>query len=582
MKTDKYYPLAQIPLKNRKWPSKILGKAPVWCSVDLRDGNQALITPMDLRKKLSMFKLLCDIGVKEIEIGFPSSSDTEYEAVRTLIDKNLIPEDVYIQVLVQARPHLIRKTFSAIEGAKNVIVHFYNSTSELQRRVVFEKDMDGIIDMAVSGARLIRELAEKQREKYPEMNIRYEYSPESFTGTELSNSIEICDKVLEAFSADEKNKVIINLPSTVESSMPNLYADQIEYFCTHLKGRKNAVISLHPHNDRGTGVASAELGLLAGAERVEGTLFGNGERTGNVDIITLALNMYTQNIDCKLDFSDINHVKEIYESSTGMSVPQRQPYAGQLVFTAFSGSHQDAINKGRKYMRKHKTGKWEVPYLPIDPADIGRDYEPIIRINSQSGKGGVDFVMREFGFEMPKNMQVEFGRIVKLFCDENGRELSAKGIFDLFINEYRNVAGPYRLLSHSFVEEKLEYESLTRVRFSGALKYGENEAVKIDGIGAGPIEAFFNALRLNGINGYEFIDYSEHALICRGADARGCCYINLKAPDGRIYFGMGISHNINFASIKAILCAINRSLGKATVRIEKTPIFDENQLNGIF
>lgn len=556
MKTDKYYPLAEIPIKNRKWPTEILKKAPVWCSVDLRDGNQALITPMDLRKKLSMFKLLCDIGIKEIEVGFPSSSDTEYEVVRTLIDEHLIPDDVYIQVLVQARDHLIRKTFSAIEGAKNVIVHFYNSTSELQRRVVFQKDMDGITDIAVRGAKLIKDLSEKQRKKYPEMNIRYEYSPESFTGTELPNSIKICEKVLDVLSENENNKVIINLPSTVESSMPNLYADQIEYFCTHLKGRKNTIISLHPHNDRGTGVASAELGLLAGAERIEGTLFGNGERTGNVDIITLALNMYTQNIDCELDFSDINHIREVYENATGMRVPPRHPYAGQLVFTAFSGSHQDAINKGRKYMLKHKTGKWDVPYLPIDPADIGRDYEPIIRINSQSGKGGVDFVMREFGFKMPKNMQTEFGGIIKAFCDGNGRELSAKEIFDLFIKEYRNVAGPYRLLSHSFVEEKLEYESLTRVHFTGTLKYGLKEALKIDGIGSGPVEAFFNALRLNGIIGYEFIDYSEHALICKGADARGCCYINLKAPNGKIYFGMGISHNINFASVKAILLSL--------------------------
>lgn len=582
MKTNKYYPLKPIPLLNRKWPSMSLEKAPVWCSVDLRDGNQALITPMDLKNKLSMFKLLCEIGIKEIEVGFPSASDTEYEVVRTLIDENLIPDDVYIQVLVQARTHLIKKTFAAIEGAKNVIIHFYNSTSELQRRVVFEKDMNGIIDIAVNGARVIKDLAEKQHKKYPEMNIRYEYSPESFTGTELYNSIEICDRVLETLSADENNKVIINLPSTVESSMPNLYADQIEYFCTHLKGKKNAIISLHPHNDRGTGVASAELGILAGAERVEGTLFGNGERTGNVDLITLALNMYTQNIDCKLDFSDINRIREIYENATGMSVHPRQPYAGQLVFTAFSGSHQDAINKGRNYMLKHKTGKWDVPYLPIDPADIGRDYEPIIRINSQSGKGGVDFVMREFGFKMPKNMQAEFGQLVKVFCDENERELSAKEIFELFINEYRNVVGPYKLLSHSFVEEKLEHEALTRVHFSGTLKYGEKEPSKIDGIGAGPVEAFFNALSLGGVNGYKFVDYSEHALICKGADARGCCYINLKAPNGRIYFGMGISHNINFASVKAILCAINRSLEGDTLRKEKKSIFDENQFERIF
>ena len=371
MKTNKYIPFEPIDIPDRTWPSKTIKEAPVWCSVDLRDGNQALIDPMNLEQKLEMFKTLVDIGIKEIEVGFPSASETEYEILRTLIDGNYIPDDVTIQVLVQSREHLIKKTFEAVKGAKNVIIHFYNSTSTLQRKVVFKKDMPGIIDIAVNGARLIKKLSDELMET-SDINIRYEYSPESFTGTEMDNAVEICQRVLEELGATPENKVILNLPSTVEGSTPNGYADQIEYFCRHLKDRDSAVISLHPHNDRGTAVAAAELGLLAGAERIEGTLFGNGERTGNVDIVTLALNMYTQNVDCKLDFHDINHIKEVYEDATNMKVGPRQPYAGELVFTAFSGSHQDAINKGKAFMRENNPDKWEVPYLPIDPADVGR------------------------------------------------------------------------------------------------------------------------------------------------------------------------------------------------------------------
>ena len=415
----KYVPFKPIDIPNRTWPNKVITKAPIWCSVDLRDGNQALVDPMNLQEKLEFFKMLVDIGFKEIEVGFPSASETEYEILRTLIDNNLIPDDVTIQVLVQARPHLIKKTFEAIKGAKNVIVHFYNSTSTLQRKVVFKTDMQGVIDIAVEGAKLIKELTDKELEEYPDMNIRYEYSPESFTGTEIDNAIEICERVMDVMGATKENPIILNLPSTVECSTPNGYADQIEYFCTHMKNREAAIISLHPHNDRGTGVAGAELAMMAGADRVEGTVFGNGERTGNVDVVTIAMNMWTQGVDPELDFSNINKIKEVYERCTKMQVHPRHPYAGELVFTAFSGSHQDAINKGKIYMKESGTDLWEVPYLPIDPADVGREYEPIIRINSQSGKGGTAFILaNEYGIKMPKAMHPEFGAVVQKACDE--------------------------------------------------------------------------------------------------------------------------------------------------------------------
>lgn len=572
MKTNKYFPFEQINIPDRTWPNNTITKAPVWCSVDLRDGNQALIDPMNLNEKIEMFKTLVDVGIKEIEVGFPSASETEYEILRTLIDGNYIPDDVTIQVLVQSREHLIRKTFEAVKGAKNVIIHFYNSTSTLQRKVVFKKDMSGIIDIAVSGAKLIKTLTD-EISKTSDMNIRYEYSPESFTGTEMDNAVEICQRVLEELDAGPDNKVILNLPSTVEGSTPNGYADQIEYFCRHLKGRENAIISLHPHNDRGTAVAAAELGLLAGADRIEGTLFGNGERTGNVDMVTLALNMYTQNVDSGLDFSDINKVKEVFERTTKMKVGPRQPYAGELVFTAFSGSHQDAINKGKAYMRDSGSNKWEVPYLPIDPADVGREYEPIIRINSQSGKGGAAYIMQEFGFNMPKAMHPEFGAVVQAACDKKGKELKAKEVFDLFIEEYRNVCGPYKLLNHKFFEEKEENEALTKVHFMGTFKYNGDESTTIEGIGSGPVEAFFNAIATIGITGYKFVNYSEHA-ISVGADAKACSYIHLLAPDGHDVFGIGISHNINYASIKGILCAINRCQPNV-VREEQPSIFNK-------
>lgn len=550
----KYTSFPAIKMENRQWPNNIITKAPIWCSVDLRDGNQALVDPMNLEEKIIMFNTIVKMGYKEIEVGFPSASDTEYEILRALIDRNLIPDDVTIQVLVQAREHLIKKTFDAIRGAKNVIIHFYNSTSTLQRKVVFKKDMDGIIDIAVKGAQLIRELSEKESS---ESNIRFEYSPESFSGTEIENSILICQKVIETIGATPQKKIILNLPSTVQLSSPNHYADQIEYFCNNLPSRDSAIISVHPHNDRGTGVADAELAVLAGAQRVEGTLFGNGERTGNADLITLGLNLFTQGIDPKIDFSDLNNIKSIYENCTKMKVPERQPYAGELVFTAFSGSHQDAINKGYDHMKNSKPDYWEVPYLPIDPADLGRDYEPIIRINSQSGKGGSAFILQNyFGYEMPKSMHPEFGFIVQREADRIGKELSYQEIYNLFEIQYIKVNKPYTLKKHKIEESGQNGHSI--VKFEGIISYNDVEYT-ITGEGNGPIDAFFNGLSHLNLSNYEFVSYSEHAT-SKGSNAKAVAYIELKKPNGKHIFGVGIESNIDIASIKGILCAINRSI----------------------
>ena len=506
-------------------------------------------------------------------MGFPSASETEYEILRTLIDGHYIPDDVTIQVLVQARPHLIKKTFEAIDGAKNVIVHFYNSTSTLQRKVVFKTDMDGVIQIAVDGARLIYELTEEEKKRHPEMNIRFEYSPESFTGTEMDNAVEICRRVMEELHITKENPIILNLPSTVEGSSPNGYADQIEYFCRHLPNRDAAIISLHPHNDRGEGVAATELALMAGADRVEGTLFGNGERTGNVDVVTLALNMWTQGVDPQLDFHNINKIKEVYERCTKMQVPPRQPYAGELVFTAFSGSHQDAINKGKIYMEESGTPYWEIPYLPIDPADVGREYEPIIRINSQSGKGGTAFILaNNYGIKMPKSMHPEFSAVVQKACDEKGKELKAEEVFDLFQQEYRNVCGPYRLVNYKISEEKNEQDDLTHVHFSGELKYKDNAPVQIEGNGNGPVAAFCDAMNQTEVASYQFVDYSEHA-ISVGSDSKAISYIHLKNPQGKDIFGIGVSHNIGYASMKGIICAINR---------DQTDTMRDDTMPGIF
>ena len=549
--SKQYIPFQPLQWPNRQWPNKTITKAPIWCSVDLRDGNQALVTPMQLEEKLLMFKTLVDIGFKEIEVGFPSASETEYEILRTLIEGHHIPDDVTIQVLVQARPELIKKTFEAVKGAKNVIVHFYNSTSTLQRKVVFKEDMPGIIKIAVEGAKLIRQLTEEEIASSG-MNIRYEYSPESFTGTEIDFAIEICEAVMETLGATNENSIILNLPSTVEMSTPNTYADQIEYFCTKMKNREAAIISIHPHNDRGTGVAAAELALLGGADRIEGTLFGNGERTGNLDIVTVALNMYTQGVDPELDFSNILAIKKIYEACTKMKVPERQPYAGELAFTAFSGSHQDAIRKGYEYMAESDTPYWEVPYLPINPADLSREYEPVIRINSQSGKGGAAFVLQHaVGYRLPKEMHPEFGNIVKAASDAFGDELKEEQIVDLFNREYVEFDGKYKLASHSFLEQR-ELDGTTHTRFEGKIDVC-GDMKEVAGVGNGPIDSFFQALAGIGVEGYEFVNYHEHAI------SRGICYIELKIPGNGHIFGVGIDSNINVAALLGILCAINRA-----------------------
>lgn len=555
----KYKPFQPIELNDRTWPSQVIRKAPVWCSVDLRDGNQALVTPMNLEQKVEFFRMLTAIGFREIEVGFPASSETEYEILRTLIEEDLIPEGVTIQVLVQAREHLIRRTFQAIRGAKDVIVHFYNSTSTLQRKVVFETDMDGVIQIAVEGARLIRALTEELEQEQPGTRIRYEYSPESFSGTEVENSVKICDRILKELGATPENKVILNLPNTVEMCTPNTYADQIEYVCRNLRHRDCAVISLHPHNDRGTAVAATELGLMAGAERVEGTLFGNGERTGNVDIMNLAMNLYSQGVDPELNFSHMNHVRQVYEECTQMKVPPRHPYAGELVFTAFSGSHQDAINKGVNYMAKHGSPYWEVPYLPIDPADLGRQYEPVVRINSQSGKGGAAFVMQQaFGYHLPKAMHPEFGALVKEACERARRELNPGEVFAIFQKEYLDITHPYHLLTYRIFEENAGQGQVV-VDFEGIIRY-HHVNKEVAGRGNGPIDAFFNALRTLGLTDYEFVSYSEHA-VSTGADSKAVSYIQLR-HQGEVIFGVGMDSNISIASIKGIICAINRREAK--------------------
>lgn len=552
----KYVPFNRVSLPDRQWPDKIITKAPIWCSVDLRDGNQALVTPMGIDEKLKFFHTLVDVGFKEIEVGFPSASETEYEILRTLIEGGHIPDDVTVQVLVQAREELIRKTFEAVRGAKNVIIHFYNSTSTLQRKVVFGKDMEGITEIAVQGARLIKQLTEEEVARSG-MNIRYEYSPESFTGTEIDFSIAICEAVMAEMGATKEKPIIINLPSTVEMCTPNTYADQIEYFCRNMKNREAAIISIHPHNDRGTGVASAELALMAGADRIEGTLFGNGERTGNLDIVTVALNMFTQGVDPELDFTNILEIKKIYEECTRMRVPERQPYAGELAFTAFSGSHQDAIRKGYEYMKNSGTEYWEVPYLPINPADLHREYEPVIRINSQSGKGGAAFVLQQaVGYNLPKEMHPEFGNIVKAAADAYGDELSSKQIVELFQKEYIDLQGKYALQRHRFTELN-EADGTIHSRFEGSITIDGAEKY-ITGVGNGPIDSFFQALAGVGVTGYKFVNYHEHA-VSSGSDAQGICYIELKKVNGDHIFGAGIHANINVAALKGIICAINRA-----------------------
>lgn len=550
---EKYIPFVPQPIENRTWPDHTITKAPIWCSVDLRDGNQALVDPMNMEEKLALFHLLVDeIGVKEVEIGFPSASDTDFAICRALIEGGHIPDDVTIQVLVQARAHLIRRTFDAIQGARRVIFHFYNSTSTLQRQVVFRTDVAGVKKIAVDAADLIYEMA--QPVIASGMDLRFEYSPESFMGTEMDAAAEVCAAVLDHLHADEAHPVILNLPTTVENCMPNQFADELEYFLRVLPGRGRAIISLHPHNDRGCGVATAEAGLLAGAERVEACLFGNGERTGNVDLITLALNMYVQGIDPELDFSRMDRIIALYEKCTKMKVPERQPYSGSLVFTAFSGSHQDAINKGFQWMREKGTDKWMVPYLPINPEDLGMTYEPV-RINSQSGKGGSAFIMsHKFGFDMPKAMHGEFGAVVQQESDRVGVEVKADTIYQLFDRTYLQVDGPYRLLDHHL--QTAVGNNVTRATFTGTVQH-KDTVFQVSGEGNGPIDAFFNAISTERMGQYAFIDYKEHA-IGAGSDTRAVAYIHLRTRDGHNVFGVGIDHDIAMASIKGILCAINR------------------------
>ena len=549
----KYQPVPSIDLPDRQWPSRSITAAPTWCSVDLRDGNQALPIPMGIKEKLRMFKLLVDIGFKEIEVGFPSSSQIEYDFVRLLIEENHIPDDVTIQVLVQARDELITRTFESIHGAKKAIVHLYNSTSPLQRRVVFGLDKPDIVNIATRGAQLVKDLVPT----VPETQIIMQYSPESFSSTEVDFALEICEAVVDIWQPTPKNKIILNLPVTVEVATPNVHADQIEWFCRHMRDRDSAIISLHTHNDRGTGVACTELGLLAGADRVEGTLFGNGERTGNVDIVTVALNMYTQGVDPGLELSDISAIRAVAEACTRLEVPIRHPYAGDLVFTAFSGSHQDAINKGMTAQDAHPDALWEVPYLPIDPQDIGRSYEAIIRINSQSGKGGVAYVMEtEFGYQLPKAMHVELGKIIKNLADECGEELSGAQIFQAFEQEYLDRDEPFALESFS-IEDKEQNSGSKFVTCTARISV-DGISRTIHGSGNGPIDAFVQALNQSDIADFKVLTYTEHALGA-GAEAQAIAYIQIQVSTGATFFGAATDTNIEFAAVKAVLSALNRS-----------------------
>lgn len=551
----KYRPYPPVDLPDRTWPGKIINRAPTWCSVDLRDGNQALIQPMSHEKKLEMFRLLLDIGFKEIEVGFPSASEVEYGFTRTLIEEDMIPEDVHIQVLTPARESLIKKTFESIKGAREVIMHLYNSTSTLQRRTVFEMNRKEIIELAVFGAKQIKEEAEK----YGETDFIYEYSPESFTGTELEFALEICEAVKDIWQPNPENKMIINLPATVELSSPNIYADQIEWFCNRVSDRDSIVLSLHAHNDRGCGVAATELALMAGGDRVEGTLFGNGERTGNVDIITLALNMFTQGVNPELEFDDINRLIDVYERVTRLTVHPRQPYTGELVYTAFSGSHQDAINKG---MNKYDSGDhelWEVPYLPIDPSDVGRTYESVIRINSQSGKGGVAYILdKEFGFKMPKSMHPEFGQIIQTVTDKEGRELLHDEIYQAFHDEYLTPTAPYELKTFHVNKRHIagnESESFADVE-AALLVNGEEKTIAATG--NGPLDAFCTALKAEVTGDFRLRRYHEHALD-GGSSAKAAAYIEIEYPDGTVKWGVAVDTDIIIASVKAVLSSVDRA-----------------------
>ena len=545
---DKYSAFKPIELKNRKWPSKIIKNAPIWCSVDLRDGNQALIEPMGSERKNRMFNLLCKLGFKEIEVGFPSASQTDFDFVRDLIENKKIPSDVNIQVLTQAREELIIKTFESLKDAPKAIVHFYNSTSTLQRKVVFDQDQKGIKEIATNAAKLIKNLAEEN----PNTDWTFEYSPESFTGTELEYAREVCDEVVEILKPVTKNKIIINLPATVEMSTPNIYGDQIEWMNDNLQNREDICLSLHPHNDRGTAVAASEFGLMAGADRVEGTLFGNGERTGNVDVVTIALNMLTQGIDPKLDFSNINSVMREVEYCNQLPVHPRHPYAGDLVFTAFSGSHQDAIKKGFNAIKKSNDPKWEVPYLPIDPADLGRSYEAVVRINSQSGKGGVAFLLeKDHGVSLPRRLQISLSQKIQKLADKSGKEISSSQIWDIFEKNYLKPIDNFSYIKHSS-SSKEEIHSLELTMSMN------NKETVIKGSGNGPIDSFINGLCNKVGVEIKVADYHQSA-ISSGSDAKAAAYIELE-KDNKTFWGVGIHPNTTRASFDAIIVGLSKLL----------------------
>ncbi len=548
MNVSKYKKQYYLPPETcMDWAKKdYIDKAPAWCSVDLRDGNQALVIPMSLEQKVEFFKLLVQIGFKEIEVGFPAASETEYTFLRTLIDRKLIPEDVTIQVLTQAREHIIRKTFEAVKGAPKAIVHVYNSTSVAQREQVFKKSKEEILKIAVEGAKLLKELAEQT-----EGNFQFEYSPESFTGTEPEYALEVCNAVIDVWQPTPDNKCIINLPVTVEHSMPHVYASQVEYMCKHMLRRENVIVSLHPHNDRGCGVADSEMGILAGADRIEGTLFGNGERTGNVDIVTLGMNMYSQGVDPKLDFSDMPHICEVYERCTGMTVGERSPYSGALVFAAFSGSHQDAIAKGMRWIEEKDPNRWTVPYLPIDPTDVGRNYDAdVIRINSQSGKGGVGYILEtKYGLNLPPKMREAMGYAAKGVSDHLHKELHPDEIFDLFKKTFENVGQPYSINEVHFQQTSEGITTKVTSTFNG-------KTITTEAVGNGRLDAVSNALKKAYELKYSLEVYQEHALE-RSSSSKAIAYVGIKKPDGTMAWGAGVDPDIIRASIDALVTAIN-------------------------
>jgi len=546
--SQKYRPFPPVPLPERQWPHRIITRAPRWCSVDLRDGNQALPVPMNVGQKLELFSTLVKVGFKEIEVGFPSASNTEFTFNRRLIEENRAPDDVWLQVLVQAREELIERTFESLIGAKRVIIHLYNSTSPAQRRVVFGMSKDQIIQVAVNGAKLIKD----RLPRLQGTEIALQYSPESFSATEVEFAKEISEAVMDVWQPTPERKMILNLPDTVEVAMPNVYADQIEWICRNIKNRDSLVISLHTHNDRGTGVAATELGILAGADRVEGTLFGNGERTGNLDIVTVALNLHMHGIDPELDFSQLNAIRKVYERCTGMTVPERQPYAGELVFTAFSGSHQDAIKKGLGEWEAGGRTHWDVPYLTIDPNDIGREYREVIRVNSQSGKGGVSYLLEtEFEIELPKDLQREFGPIANEEVDRLGREVSGAELKAMFWREYIERDFPWQL-------EGFETESRNGLVKCQARLLRDGKPVELSGEGNGPLAALVNGFSIAGVPKFEIDKYTEHAL-SSGKEASAIAYIQIKHANGRKRWGAGVDTNIELASVRAVLSALNRS-----------------------